>query len=145
MVVSDIIIKRINTLEQFARNKAKLLTKKRVDIDITIGLKNHTGTGNAMAQIRVAGNIDTKKYHYQILINDVAFERLPIDKLKGIILHELSHISDYENVIHGRTKKECAPHGSEFKKACKTLQVPKEFARAQADIAKPKRRIVKLK
>jgi len=95
MVVSDIIIKRINTLEQFARNKAKLLTKKRVDIDITIGLKNHTGTGNAMAQIRVAGNIDTKKYHYQILINDVAFERLPMVEQKRNAPHMVRNLKKH--------------------------------------------------
>jgi predicted metallopeptidase len=145
VVPNNTIIKRIYSLEKFARSKSKLVTTKRIDVDIVIGLKNHNNTGKAVSQIRVIGNIDTNKYHYHILLDNEWFERLPINELKNIILHEMSHIPDYEKVIHSKTQKECAAHGSGFKRACKQLHVPEKYTRAHADIEKPKRRIVKLK
>jgi predicted metallopeptidase len=143
MTISDTIIKRIDTLEQFIKSKAKLITNKRVTIDIVIDLKDRTGTKKALGQIRVVGDIDKNKYYYKILINDEAFERLPIAELKGIILHEMSHIPNYENAIHNKTQKH-ASHGKEFKSACSKLKTPSKFACAHPHIKKPKRRIVKM-
>ena len=67
MVVSDTILKRINTLGQFARNKAKLLTDKKVTLDIVIDLRNERGQ-KTLGRIFVHGNTGAKKYYYQIKI-----------------------------------------------------------------------------
>jgi predicted metal-dependent peptidase len=142
-MVSDAVLKKIRELGSFTKLKSKLVTTKKVELAIVIDLRNEKGQ-TTLGRISVKGNTDTNKYYYNVKILDEAFERLPIKTLKGIILHELSHIPSFENAIQNKTKKQSSSHGSEFKKACKILHTPKEFVCARTPIDKPTRRIVKL-
>lgn len=142
MAISSTISKRIDVLNSFVKSKSKLLTDKKVVVNIKHLIRSRVG--QTLGRINVFGNIKTNKYYYKIEIHDEAFERLPIKTLKNIILHELSHVSEFEKRIHAKSHVKSGSHGTEFKRACKKLNVPDTFARARPDIEKPKRRIIKL-
>ena len=143
MTTWNTVEKRLTTLIEFTRRKAKLVTNRRIKISIVVKLK--TDGHVTLASIKPIKDESSKRYYYQLLIHHEVFERLPVDEIKGIILHELSHIPAFESIISGKLNKEHGGHGKEFKCATKKLNVPKKYACARSDVDRPERRIVRIK
>lgn len=117
-------------LQEFIDKKAKLLTKRKVRLNVI--LEEYIPKDNTIAILNIDGDFAKGKFEYVIFFYLGAFSKYNISILKNITLHELAHIPRYEARYNtykrtGNYGNYIPPHGTNFKKACRLLEIPEMY------------------